>query len=93
MTNYSPISLSTVSSKVLEKAASGRLSQNQCPKNILVTERYGFWKGISTENSAFFIFKSVNQKVHFGGIFCDLAKALDCFNYEILLSKLHLYGI
>jgi len=45
MTNYSPVSLSTISSKVLEKAASGRLSLNQCPKNILITECYGFGKG------------------------------------------------
>jgi len=51
------------------------------------------WEAISTEDSAFFILKSVNQKVRFGGIFCDLEKALDCFNYEILLAKLHLYGI
>jgi hypothetical protein len=52
-----------------------------------------FWKGISTEYVAFFIFKCVNQKVHVGGVFYDWAKALDCFNYGILLAKLHLFGI
>jgi hypothetical protein len=28
-----------------------------------------------------------------GGIFCDLAKAFNCVNYEILFSKLHYFGI
>jgi hypothetical protein len=27
------------------------------------------------------------------GIFCDLAKAFDCKNHEILVTKLHFYGI
>jgi hypothetical protein len=31
--------------------------------------------------------------MHVGGIFCDLAKTFDCENHEILLTKLHFYGI
>jgi hypothetical protein len=65
--------------------------------NKLVTEEHGFDKEISTENAAFrvtdTVLKSVNQKMHVGGIFCDFAKALDCRNHEILLADLHFCGI
>jgi hypothetical protein len=39
------------------------------------------------------VLKSINQKMHVGEIFCDLAKAFDCVNHEILFDKLHFYGI
>ena len=31
--------------------------------------------------------------MHVGGIFCEVAKAFDCKNHEILLDKLHFCGI
>jgi len=53
-----------------------RLSRHLCTNNILVTEQCDFRKGISTEDAAFkltdSVYKSINQKINFGGIFCDL---------------------
>jgi hypothetical protein len=97
MTNYRPISLLTVSSKVLEKVMYNRLDHHMHTNNILVPEQFGFRQGNSTENAAFkltnSVLKSINQKILVSGIFYDLAKAYVCENYEILLAKLHYYGI
>jgi hypothetical protein len=60
--------------------------------NVLVTEQISFRQGKSTDNAAFkltnSVLKSTNQKMYVYGIICDLAKA-----FEILLVKLHYYGI
>ena len=82
MTNYKPISLLTVFSKVLEKAMHSRLSQHLHTNNILVIELYSFRKGTSTEDAVFrltdSVLKSVNQKMmHIGGILCNLEKAFN----------------
>jgi hypothetical protein len=74
-----------------------RLSQHLHTKNTLVTEQYGFRKGISTEDAnccpTDSVFKSINQKINVGGNFCDLAKAFDFVNRAILLAKFHIHGI
>jgi hypothetical protein len=85
MSSYGTISLLTTLEKVLEKVMHARLSHYFQANNILVPEQFCFKKGISTENAAFklidSVLKSVNQKMHVGGIFCDLAKAFNCVNY------------
>jgi len=85
-TNYRPIPLLAVFPKVIKKAMHCRLSQDLCTYNILVTELYGIRKGISIGDAAFrlanSVFKYNSQKMHLGGLFCDLAKTLDTVNLE-----------
>jgi hypothetical protein len=97
MTNYRPISFLTVFSKVLKKAVHCRLSQLLHIKIMLLTEEYGFRKQISSGDAAFrlsdIVVKFINQKMHVGGIFYDLSKAVDCMNHEMFVAKFHFCGI
>ena len=80
MTNYRPISSLTAISKVFETAMYHRLNHHLQVHNILVSEQYGFRKGMSTDNAGYkltdTILKAWNKKMHVRGMFCDLAKDL-----------------
>jgi hypothetical protein len=65
--------------------------------NILSRAQYGFRTNMSTDNSIYQlttnILKALDNKQLVGGIFCDLSKAFDCVDHEILLGKLEYYGV
>jgi hypothetical protein len=65
--------------------------------SISTEEQFGFSKGLATDKAFYkFIIETLcalNDKMHVGGIFCVLAKAFDCVNHDILLSKYNFCGI
>ena len=60
-------------------------------------EQFGSRCNSSTEIALYTLINnillSLNNRIIVGGLFCDLQRAFDCVNYDILLSKMKFYGI
>jgi hypothetical protein len=94
---YRPISLLTSFPRVFEKIIYERLYRHVISNNTLAKEQYCFRNNSSTDivsyNLINNILKALNNKMRVRDIFCDLTKAFDNVNHNILLSKLEYCGI
>ena len=95
--NYRPIFLLTSFSKIFEWNIYDRLLKHIETNNILDVEQFGFRTSSSTEKDSYKLIDDtlnvLNNRLMVRGIFCDVQRAFDCVNHNILLTKLEFYGI
>ena len=97
ISNYRPISVLPVFSKIFEKLVYSRLTKYIDKHNILTNYQFGFKKGYSTYMALTILIDKITSAMdkgeHIIGLFLDFAKAFDTVNHDILLCKLNHYGI
>lgn len=97
MGNYRPISILPVISKIFEKVVVSQIQDFIAKHSIILNNQFGFQQGKNTIDAVnSFIEKistSIDKNSKVAGIFCDLTKAFDSVNHELLIYKLEKYGI
>ena len=95
--NFRPISILSIMSKVLEKIVSNQLTDYLEKNNLISNAQHGFRANLSTETALIQITNKIYNNIDNNKItlltLCDLSKAFDSVNHELLLKKLIAHNI
>ena len=94
MTNYRPVSILPVISKIFERIMHSQISE--FIESHLSSIMCGYRKGFNTQHALIALLEKwrsiLDNRGFSGAILMDLSKAFDCINHELLIAKLHAYG-
>lgn len=97
ITNYRPISILSVFSKIIEKALNSRITGYLQKHNLISPNQYGFQRCKSAESALLEIgdkiVANIENQQYTIGLFLDFNKAFDSIKHDILFSKVPFYGI
>ncbi|CAB4005371.1 Hypothetical predicted protein [Paramuricea clavata] len=95
VSNYRPISLLSLVSKVFEHCVCNQLVSHISTQ--LHRLQFGFLRGKSTTSQLLHILQDIHQALESGNqvdaVYLDFAKAFDKVSHKLLLTKLHKFGI
>ena len=95
--HYRPVSLLCVLSKIFEKVMYSRILDFLETFKIIYDNQFGFRKKCSTYMALMILMDKITKSLENGefiiGVFLDFSKAFDTVNHDVLLQKLHHYGI
>ena len=93
--NYRSVNILPILSKLFERLISKQLSEFF--ESILSKFQCGFRKGYGAQHCLLMMFEiwkeATDKNKVFGALLTDLWKAFDCLSHDLLITKLHAYGL
>ena len=97
ITNYRPISILPIISKIFERAAANQIVDFLEKNNLLNQNQHAYRKGHSTETCLFELmndtYKNLDKKLFVAVAKLDLSKAFDSISHDLLLQKMKTLGL